>query len=131
MPLTARKLAHLTGMYTKVFQQRSQQVVLTMRTGAGGTTTLTVKAVWRVQGDMDPTLSQTAADIETRATQPDVIAEFLQADVTLAQLRSVMYITLSAGVGAQPATKYTIAAIDVRGMPPGGDRFVVNCMRQH
>ena len=82
-------------------------------------------------GDMDPTLSQTAADIETRATQPDVIAEFLETDVTLAQLRSVLYITLSAGVGAQPAQKYIIAAIDVRGMPPGGDRFVVNCMRQH
>jgi hypothetical protein len=118
-------------MYAKIFAGRSQTVVLTCRTGAGGTTTLNKPAVWRVQGDMDPSLSQTAADIETRATSPDVIAEFLETDVTLAQLRSCIYITLAAGVGAQPATKYTIAAIDVRGMTPGGSRFVVNCMRQH
>jgi hypothetical protein len=131
MALTTRKLTHITAMYQKIFASRAQNVVLTMRTSAGGTTTLTVKSVWRVMGDMAPTLSQTAADIETRATQPDVIAEFLETDVTLAQLRSTLYITLSAGVGAQPATKYIIAAIDVRGMPPGGDRFLCNCMRQH
>jgi len=131
MALTTRKLAHITAMYKKVFAGRSQSVILTLRTGAGGTTTLTVNAVWRVMGDMDPTLSQTVADIETRATSPDVIAEFLESDVTLAQLRSCISITLAAGVGAQPAQKYIIAAIDVRGMPPGGDRYIVNCMRQH
>ena len=131
MPLTAKKLAHITAMYAKVFASRSQQVTLTMRTGAGGTTTLQVKSVWRVMGDMDPTLSQTIADIETRATQPDVVAEFLESDVTLAQLRSTICITLVAGVGAQPAQKYIIAAIDVRGMAPGGDRFICSCMRQH
>jgi hypothetical protein len=131
MPLTTRKLAHISAMYQKIFATRSQQVVLTMRTSAGGTTTLTLKSVFRVMGDMDPTLSQTAADVETRATTPDVIAEFLETDVTLPQLRSVIYLTLSAGVGAQPAQKYIIAAIDVRGMAPGGDRFLCHCMRQH
>lgn len=131
MPLTARKLAHISAMYQKIFASRSQQVILTMRTSAGGTTTLTVKSVFRVMGDMDPTLSQTAADVETRATTPDVIAEFLATDVTLPQLRSVIYLALSAGVGAQPAQKYIIAAIDVRGMAPGGDRFQCHCRRQH
>jgi hypothetical protein len=118
-------------MYKKVFAGRAQSVILTLRTPVGGTTTLTINAVWRVMGDMDPTLSQTAADIETRATSPDVLAEFLESDVSLAQLRSCLYITLAAGVGAQPASKYIIAAIEVRGMPPGGDRFLVHCMRQH
>jgi ABC-type uncharacterized transport system involved in gliding motility auxiliary subunit len=131
MPLTTRKLTHISAMYQKIFASRSQQVVLTMRTSIGGTTTLQIKSVFRVMGDMDPTLSQTAADVETRATTPDVIAEFLETDVTLPQLRSVIYLTLAAGVGAQPAQKYTIAAIDVRGMAPGGDRFLCHCMRQH
>lgn len=131
MPLTTRKLAHISAMYRKVFAGRSQAVVLTLRTPAGGTTTLTVQGVFRVMGDMDPTLHQLSADNETRATMPDVIAQFLEADVTLAQLRSCIYLTLAAGVGAQPAQKYVIAAIDVRGMTPGGDRFICDCMRQH
>ena len=131
MPLTTRKLNHITAKYAKIFASRSQGVILTMRTGAGGTTTLQVNAVWRVMGDFDPTLSQQIADIETRATQPDVIAEFLATDVTLPQLRSTIYLTLAAGVGAQPAQKYTIALIEVRGLAPGGDRFNVHCMRQH
>jgi hypothetical protein len=131
MPLTTRKLAHITAMYAKVFASRSQQVILTMRTAGGGTTTLTIKAIWRVMGDYDPTLSQQIADIETRGTQPDVLSEFLQSDVTLPQLRSTIYLTLAAGVGAQPAQKYVITFIEVKGITPGGDRFNVHCMRQH
>lgn len=131
MPLTTRKIAHIVAMYQKVFAQRSQSVILTMRTSAGGTTTLTVNAVWRVMGDQDPSLTQSVADVETRGSLPDVYAEFLETDVTLAQLRSVLWITLTAGVGAQPAQKYFINAIEVRGMQPGGNRFNVHCMRQH
>jgi ABC-type uncharacterized transport system involved in gliding motility auxiliary subunit len=40
MPLTTRKLTHISAMYQKIFASRSQQVVLTMRTSIGGTTTL-------------------------------------------------------------------------------------------
>ena len=131
MPLTTRKLNHIAAKYAKVFAGRAQGVILTLRTSAGGTTTLTVNAIWRVMGDFDPTLSQQIADIETRATQPDVIAEFLATDVTLAQLRATISLTLAAGVGAQPAQKYTVSLIEVRGLAPGGDRFNVHCMRQH
>ncbi len=132
MPLTAAKIAHINALYAKIFAFRSQPVILTTRNTDGSTSTTTLTTVFRIMADADPTRNQLAADNETRATIPDAVAEFLQSAVTLTFLRSVIYLSLPASPpGATPAQHYHITSIDVRGMTPGGDRFICNCMRQH
>src|SRR5437588_7122308 len=122
MPLTARKIAHLKANIARVQQGRSQQIVLTCRTPSGGTSTLTVTAVWRVMGDFDPTLEGANNDRYHLGASPDVNAVFSLADVSLDVLRSCIWATLGAdATGAQPATKYVLLDAEPIGMIPGGD----------
>ena len=132
MPLNAAKIAHIKANIVKMNAGRQQQVILTLRTAGGGTSTLTVNAVWRVMGDFDPTY-EGPNNVRFQGTvDADVEAIFNQADVTLPQLRACIWASLgSDATGAQPATKYTLMDIEPVGIMPGGDRFFTRWTRQH
>lgn len=123
MPLTAKKLAHMAALYPKILQQRTQPITLVCKNPDGSTTPITVDAIWRAGQDADPAL--------TGATgQTDVLAMFLESDVSLATLRSVVYASPQTPVGAEPATRYLITALAPRGFPVGTDRIFVTLRRQ-
>jgi hypothetical protein len=132
MPLTSAKAAHLNAMIRKSWVQRSQLVDLHLRTAGGGTTVLTVTSIWRVLQDADPNLGPAYGDTSKQMGDVDVSAVFFVADVTLAQLRSCLWAQLTAGqgVGVQPATKYTLTSVEVKGILPGGSRYLTHWIRQ-
>lgn len=132
MPLTPRKIAHIKANIGKTLIGRQQQVILTLRTAAGGTTTMTLNAIWRVQTDADPTFQGPTADHFHLGTTPDVAAIFNQTDITLPQLKSCIGGVLGSGAqNAQPANKYTLLSVEPFGILPGGDRFFTLWTRQH
>jgi hypothetical protein len=137
MPLTAKKIAHIQSMVTRTLAGRTQPVVLTLRTPQGGTTTITVNGIWRVQADFDPAYEGPTNAITHLGTEPDIVAQFSMADVTLHQLKACIWAQLlpnqdgSPLGGAQPATRYTLTDIETAGIPPGGDRFITRWTRQH
>jgi hypothetical protein len=119
-------------MIARVQQGRAQTVILTCRTPTGGTSTITTTAVWRVMGDFDPTLEGATNSLTHLGAEPDINAIFDAAQITLAQLRSVLYATLGQdATGAQPAERYVLLDVEPIGMLPGGDRFFTKWSRQH
>lgn len=130
MPLTPGKVARIRATVARTFQGRQQQVILTLRTPAGSTTTLTVDAVWRVMSDSEPAMEAGSNDRFHIGGQ-DVVAIFNAADITLPQLRSCIWAVLGAdATGAQPAIKYTVLHVEPFGMVPGSDRFYTIWTRQ-
>lgn len=110
---------------------RQQQVILTLRTPSGGTTTKTVNAVWRIDSDANPVWQGPTDALFHLGTQGDVVALFNESDITLQQLRACIYAQLGAdAAGAQVAQKYTLLGIVPAGMMPGGDRFYTRWTRQ-
>jgi hypothetical protein len=132
MPLTASKAAHINAVLRRSWAQRSQLVDLHLRTAGGGTTILTVAAIWRVLQDTDPSLGPAYGDTAKQMGDVDVSAVFFVADVSLAQLRSCLWAQLAAGqgTGVQPATKYTLTSVEVKGLLPGGSRYLTHWIRQ-
>jgi hypothetical protein len=141
MPLTARKLSHIRSMVRKTMAGRTQPILLTLRTPTGGTTTITVDAIWRVQADFDPTYQGPTNALTHLGTEADIIAEFNMSDVSLQQLKATLYASLApnqssslqgpVALGAQPASRYTLTDIETAGIPEGGDRFITRWTRQH
>jgi hypothetical protein len=123
MPLTGKKLAHIAGLYTKILQGRTQSITMVCRNPDGSTTTHTVTGIWRPSQDSDPVISgQVAA--------ADVLAMFMETDIDLATLRSVIYAHPTTPFSAEPATRYTITALAPRGFPAGTDRIFISLRRQ-
>jgi hypothetical protein len=122
MPLTPRKLAHMAALWPRILQGRTQSVTLVCKNPDGSTSPLVVDAIWRVQGDDDPSLVRRAGN--------DILAIFLAADVSLAQLRFTVYAAPTTPTGAEPATRYIITSITPKGFPPGADRLQVTLTRQ-
>lgn len=123
MPLTAKKLAHLASLYPKILQGRSQPITLVCKNPDGSTTTIEKTGIWRVVQDADPVITGQVAS-------PDILAMFLESDVSLATLRSVISAYPTTPAGAEPAERYTITAIAPRGLQPGADRIFVSLRRQ-
>jgi hypothetical protein len=130
MPLTPSKAAHIQNMVAKTFTGRSTSVILTLRTAGGGTTTLTVQAVWRVIIDDMPTYEGPTNALTHLGVESPIQAEFNAADVTLAQLRSCIYATLTSPGPNQPASRYVLTDIEPTGMLPGGTRYFTRWTRQ-
>jgi hypothetical protein len=123
MTLTAKKLAHMAKLYPKILQQRTQSITLVCKNADGSTTPREVDGIWRAMQDADPAL--------TGATgQTDILAMFLESDVSLATLRSVAYAYPTTPQGAEPAGRYLITALAPRGFPVGTDRIFVTLRRQ-
>lgn len=130
MPLDARKTKHIQANLKKLMSGRTQSVVLTLAQAGGGTTTLTVNAIWRPGEDQDPVYDPGGAGGDDLKVA-DVTAMFNLADVSYAQMRSCVYAQLAAGQpGPSFATRYLPTAIFVKGMIPGGDRMIVTFDRQ-
>lgn len=96
-----------------------------------GTNTLQINGIWRVMEDADPTLSEINIAVMRTAEKPDVIAHFLESDISLAQLRSCIYAYPTTPVGVNPANHFLLAHVDVRGLQPGGSQLITYWMRQH
>lgn len=122
MPLNARKLAHMAKLYTKVLAGRSENITLVCKNADGSTSTITANGIWRPVQDADPVLGPAAG--------ADVLAMFLETDVSLATLRSVIYAHPTTPIGAEPAVRYSIIALAPRGFPPGTDRIFISLRRQ-
>jgi|SRR5579884_2027776 len=121
MPLNTRKLNHLHDLLVRAMAGRSQDVILTLKAADGSTSTLTVPAIFRLSVDADPRLAGHSGS----PGAPDVLAQFMQTDVTLDQLRACVKITLPPGTtGPDLANAYAIRSIAIKGLQPGGDRFI-------
>jgi hypothetical protein len=141
VPLTARKIAHIRSMVAKTMAGRTQPVTLTLRTPTGGTSTITINAIWRVQADFDPTYQGPTNALTHLGTEADVLCQINMAEVSLPQLKATLWASLapnqaasgqgSIALGAQPAQKYTLTDIETAGIPEGGDRFICRFTRQH
>lgn len=123
MPLTAKKLAHMAKLYPKILQGRTQSITLGIKHPDGTVTTTTVNGIWRAMQDADPVLTGSVA-------QTDILAMFMESDVSLATLRSVAYAYPTTSTGAEPASRYLITALAPRGFPVGTDRIFVTLRRQ-
>lgn len=123
MPLTPKKLAHMAKLYPKILAERTQPIVLGIKHADGTVTTTTVNAIWRATQDADPVLSGSVAGT-------DILAMFMESDISLATLRSVVYAYPQTPVGSEPATRYLITALAPRGFPVGTDRIFVTLRRQ-
>ncbi|MGI8825265.1 MAG: hypothetical protein ACR2JC_06440 [Chloroflexota bacterium] len=122
MPLNPAKAKHITAKLNALFLQRAQPVTLTLLAPGGATSTLTINAIFRLEQDADPTLGKEIVD---------AIMLCRTADVTLAQLRSCIYVQPAANsAAALLASKYLITSILPKGILPGGDRYIVSLDRQ-
>jgi hypothetical protein len=122
MPLTPAKLKHMAKLWPKVLAQRTQQITLHCKNPDGTTHDLVVNAVWRATQDADPVLGH--------AAQSDILAMFMESDISLATLRSVIYAAPVTPTGAEPAQRYIITALAPRGFPVGTDRIFATLQRQ-
>lgn len=130
MPFDAFKIAHVKNKLATIMSGRTQSVILTLNLQGGGTTTLTVNAIWRVQEDQDPDFDPAGHKLGD-VQNSDVLAMFNMADVSYDQIRSVAYAQLADGQpGPDIATRWIPTFILVRGMVPGGDRIFVGFDRQ-
>jgi hypothetical protein len=131
MTLTPAKLTHLTATIRRSWAGRSQLVDLTCRQSGGSTTVLTVPAIWRVIQDADPSLEPAYGESAAAYADADIQAVFLLADLTYHQLRSCISAQLhpGEGIGMQPATTFTLTNIQLRGLQPGGSRFLTLWVR--
>jgi hypothetical protein len=129
MPLDSRKLAHIRRLVARTHAGRQQRVVLTLRTPAGGTTTLAVEGVWRVQADFDPSRENPTNDRFHVGPGQDVFAVFDAGGITLQQLRSCLWAEPLPD-GAEPGRRYILLDIEPVGMAPGGTRFITRWTRQ-
>jgi hypothetical protein len=123
MPLTSRKLAHIAALYGRAMTGRSQSITLHCKQPDGSVTTITATGIWRPMQDADPVI---AGQVGTA----DVLAMFLETEVSLATLRSVIYAYPTTPTGAEPADRYTITALAPRGFPVGTDRIFLTLRRQ-
>jgi hypothetical protein len=132
MTLTPAKLAHIDALMRRTWAGRSQLVDLTIRNPDGSTATLTVTALWDPVQDADPSLGPAYGEGAAQFGDVDVQAVFFVADISLAQLRSCLHAQLhpGEGQGAQPATRYTLTALTIHGIRPGGSRFFTEWIRQ-
>lgn len=130
MPLTARKVTHLTGKYASIMAGRSQTVNLTLRNADGTTSVLAVPAVWKPVWDSDPTRDGATVHPAEIGTANDIVAWFRTTDVTLVQLRSCIYASPASPGPGETSPRYTLVSIEARGIPPGGDRFVTEWVRE-
>lgn len=132
MPLTPAKLAHLRATIDRSWQGRTQRVRLTRRTAAGGTATMDLTAIWRPAQDADPSFGPAYGEGGGQLQIADVVAVFRVADIAYQQLRATLYAELVPGEGAgvEPAGRYVLTSIAVRGMQPGGSRYLTYWIRQ-
>src|SRR5579859_358617 len=129
MPLTASKLAHLNAKLAILFDQRAQQVTLTLKNADGSTTTLTINGIFRLGADFDPTMDLAPHGSELKGA--DAILMVHEADVTYAQIRACIYVTVTTPAGADAmASRYIVTSIEPKGMGPGGDRYILSLDRQ-
>jgi len=104
-------------------------VALTFRNTDGSSWTKIVNAIWRVMADNQEVLEGAANQRQMIGVEPTINGMFLAADITLAQLRSVMYAQPIDSTG-QPGTQYTLTNVQPIGMQPGGDRIFTIWTRQ-
>jgi hypothetical protein len=131
MPLTAAKIAHIKGKLDLLHQGRSQQIVLTLKASDGSTSTRTVTGILRPVADEDPSFTSEGGGNTVNAKNSDAVMALKQADIDLPTLRSVVEVSYgNDATGAQPANRYRITGIDIKGIMPGGDRFVCYLERQ-
>lgn len=130
--LTPQKLAHIDAMIAKAQAGRTQLVDLTLRQTDGSTSVLTVPALWRAVQDADPSLGPSYGETAAREGDADIIAVFNVSDVSFHQLRSCIYASLhpGEGQGVEPAHRYVNVAIEVKGIKPGGTRYLTHWIRQ-
>ena len=130
MPFDTFKQTHVKTKLATIMSGRTQSVVLTLNLQGGGTTTLTVNAIWRVQEDQDPDFDPAGHQLGD-VKNSDVLAMFNMTDVSYDQMRSVAYAVLANGQpGPDVAVRFIPNFILVRGMVPGGDRILVGFDRQ-
>lgn len=138
MPLDARKLAHIRTAQRMTFEGRAQPVTLTLRTPTGATEQRTVPAIWRPVMDTDRTLEGPTNATSRAGVEPDVMAIFDQADVSYAQLRATLYVTVPPNPAGTPTVPsgfpagahFVLTDLEIAGMPPGGDRYFTLWTRQ-
>lgn len=133
MPLDTRKTAHITAKLRTILAGRGQQITLVLRNPDNTTKTLSVYAIWREAQDADPTLNPPHGGVPgapSTGGQDDIVSEFLAEDITLAQLRAVIYAAPATLLASEPATRYILTGITPKGMLPGGDRYIVTWTRQ-
>ncbi|HZU13905.1 MAG TPA: hypothetical protein VFB58_13770 [Chloroflexota bacterium] len=126
MPLTPRNIAHIQAKLATIWEGRTQPVVFTLRQAGGGTTTLTVNALWHPNADLDPAY----ADPQGHAPGADVLCMVAGTDMTLQQIRSALYAAPQSLLANEPATRYLITSLTPRGTMAGGDRYVLTLTRQ-
>jgi hypothetical protein len=133
MPLDTRKTAHITSKLRTILAGRGQQITMTLRKSDNTTTTLSIYGIWREAVDADPTMNPPSGGVPgapNAGGQDDIVSEFLAEDITLAQLRSVIYAAPATLLNSEPATRYIPTGITPKGMLPGGDRYIVTWTRQ-
>ena len=131
MTCAAAKLDHIDAAVRRSWASRMQTVDLTIRHEDSSTSVLVVPAIWRVVQDADPSLGPTYG--EGPASFGDVDVRGLSSSPTSAydQLRACIHAQLHpARARAEPATSYTLAAITVHGIRPGGSRFLTQWIRR-
>jgi hypothetical protein len=132
MTLSSAKLDHIDATVRRSWASRMQSVDLTLRHEDSSTSVLTVPAIWRVVQDADPSLGPAYGEGPASFGDVDVQAVFFVADVTYDQLRACIHAQLhpGQGQGMEPASSYTLAAITVHGIRPGGSRFLTQWIRR-
>ena len=130
MPFNATRLAHIQANMLKIMAGRTQSVILTLQLPGGGSTTLTLNAIWRVMEDQDPVYDPAGVGGDDLKSA-DVVAMFNLADVSYDQMRSCVFAQLApAQPGPDVATRFLPTAIFVKGIAPGGSRLIVTFDRQ-
>lgn len=129
MPLNPRKLAHLAANRTRIFASRAEPITFTIRNPNNSTSTLTINAIFRSMADEDP--STVRAPPLSDIHGADAILEANLSDISLTQLRATITLARAPGAaGATFASTFMITSIAVKGIPPGGDRWIVTLTRQ-
>jgi hypothetical protein len=120
--LTASKIARIKANQAKLFAGRAQTITL-HGVASSVPWTLTVQGI--IRGQEDNPQSGTVNTIRANAN-----AEVRTSDVTLAQVRQLLYLTLPSG---SPDTlageQFTVVGAQLKGLMPGGDRYILALFR--
>jgi hypothetical protein len=133
MPLTPSKAKHIAAKLRAVALGRTQLITLTLRTPAGGTTTMTIPMIWKPAEDADPSMVPPGSGTPgfTNIDQTaDIVAIALQQDISLAQIRAVISAQPASPTGAEVANRYILTSDTPKGITPGGDRLLLTFRRQ-
>jgi hypothetical protein len=121
-------MKHITAKLDAIWQNRTIQMRLVLRQPDGGTVTLTVNGIFKLIQDEDPTIFvQQGLDSIHNA---DAVALLKTDDITLSQIRGCMYLEPQTTWGSSIVTRYLVTGVAMKGMLPGGDRYVLSLDRQ-